>query len=250
MIKAILIDDEDKARTLLSKMLHEVAPEVQILADCGDLPNGIKAIRKHKPDIVFLDIEMPGYSGLEILDFFNDDEINFSIIFVTAYNQYAIRALKMSAVDYLLKPVDPTELEEAIQRFVKREKRNELNYAVLKGNIHHNLAKKIAVPSGNEIRFIEFDEIVYLKADSSYTELFFANGEKLLVSRTLRNFEEVLNAEAGFFRCQKSYIVNIAYISNFVKSDGGYLIMRNDAKIPTSPDKSGELLELIKMIKR
>ncbi len=249
-MKVIIIDDEQKARILLREMLLELEEEIEIVADCHDLPNGIKAIRKLKPDLIFLDIEMPGHSGLEILDFFNDEEINFSIIFVTAYNQYAIRAFKVSAIDYLLKPIASSDLIEAIDRFKKQGKRLRLDYAALKDNLTQSLSNKIAVPTGNEIRFIEFSTILYLKADSSYTEIYFTDNSKLLVSRTLRNFEEVLTSNNGFFRCQKSYMINVNYISNYVKSEGGFIVMKNEARVPISPEKSGELLDLLQMIKR
>jgi two-component system LytT family response regulator len=115
-MKAIIVDDENKARQLLRAMLSDLCPNVEVVADCDDLPNGVKAIKRHSPDLVFLDIEMPGHSGLELLDFFNDDEVNFNIIFTTAYDHYAIQAFKLSAVDYLLKPLSPKDLVEAVER--------------------------------------------------------------------------------------------------------------------------------------
>jgi two-component system LytT family response regulator len=142
MYKAIIIDDEEMARTLLQGMVAEYCNNVETVDLCKDLPTGVKAIRKHKPDIVFLDIEMPGHSGLELLDFFDENEINFSIIFVTAYNRYAIQAFKLSAVDYLLKPIEVDDLKNAMILFERNKNRNKATYSVLKENFKKLFSKK------------------------------------------------------------------------------------------------------------
>ncbi len=249
-IKVIIIDDELMARNLLRSMLTEYCPDVEILADATDLPNGIKAIRRLKPDLVFLDIEMPGHTGLELLEFFNEDEIDFSIVFTTAYNQYAIQAFKLSAVDYLLKPIEPSELENAVERFRKIVARNKHTYHVLKENLNPDNNKKIAVPEGNTIKFLELDNILYFKADSSYTEIHFTDGSKLVISRTLKNIEDTLDNTHGYFRCHKSYLVNTKYITDYVKSDGGYLLMKNTVQVPISTEKVQELIEKVAFVKR
>ncbi len=250
MITAIIIDDEQQARGLLKNMLLDIDPEIKIVAECGDLPNGIKNIRKLKPNVVFLDIEMPGHSGLEILDFFNEEEIDFEIVFVTAYNQYAINAFKVAAMDYLLKPVAVDELARTIARLKRSDKKSTTNFETLKSQFLHTSVNRIAVPTANEIRFIELADIIYLKADSSYTEIHFSSGEKLIVSRTLKNFEEVISVNSGFFRCHKSYIVNVRFIKQIVKSDGGFIELTNGTSIPLSPDKQTDLLDQITMVKR
>lgn len=249
MIKAIIIDDEARARTLLNKMLEEYCPDVEVLADCADLPNGVKAIRKLKPELVFLDIEMPGHSGLELLEFFDEDDVDFSIIFTTAYNQYAIQAFKLSAVDYLLKPISPADLENAVDRFTKR---NNIDKSVL-GNLRESLkpqVQKIAVPEGNAIKFIELDNVLYFKADSSYTEIYFTDGGKIIISRTLKNIEEALNGNPDFLRSHKSYLINMKYVSNYVKSDGGYIVIKDKHEIPITSDKVDELLEYASFVRR
>ncbi len=250
-MKAIIIDDEARARSLLGKMLKEYCPDVEVVADCADLPAGVKAIRKLKPEIVFLDIEMPGYSGLDLLDFFDEQEINFSIIFVTAYNNYAIKAFKLSAVDYLLKPVEPDDLEQAIERLKRRNsKERNGSLSVLKENLKEDGLDKIAVPDAHSIRFLKLDEILYFKADNTYTEIFFADSSKLTISRTLKNIEDTLNGTPDFFRCHKSYIVNLKYLTDYVKSDGGYLVIRGKHQVPLSPDKVQELLSQSAFVKR
>lgn len=249
-IKVIIIDDELLARNLLRGLIKEYCPDVEILADCADLPNGIKAIRRLKPDLVFLDIEMPGHTGLELLEFFNEDEIDFSIVFTTAYNQYAIQAFKLSAVDYLLKPIEPEELENAIERYKKLTVRNKQTYTTLKENLQPQSTKKLAVPEGNTIKFLELENIQFFKADSSYTEIHFTDDTKMVISRTLKNIEETLDEQHGFFRCHKSYLVNMRYVTGYVKSDGGYIVLNDNKELPVSPDKVQELLDKASFVKR
>lgn len=250
MIIAVIIDDEVRARTLLSKMLKEYCSDVEVIADCEDLPNGVKAIRKYKPDLVFLDIEMPGHSGLELLDFFDENEIGFSVIFITAYNNYAIQAFKLSAVDYLLKPVEPEDLENAIERFKRRNVKDKGNILALKENLKDDVLNKIAVPDSNSIKFLNLPDIVFFKADNTYTEIVFTDNTRLVVSRTLKNIEDTLSGNNNFFRCHKSYIINVSHLTDYVKSDGGYLLMKGRHSIPLSTDKVQGLLEQAAFVKR
>lgn len=247
MIKAIIIDDEVQGRKLLNVLIETHCPQITIMEECVDLPNGVKAIRKHKPDLIFLDIEMPGHSGLDILDFFDEKEIDFGIIFTTAYNEYAVKAFKLSAVDYLLKPISGDDLEQAVDRFEKRflnqKKENSAASVDKKDN-------KIAIPVGQSIKFIDLDDVIYLKAENTYTEIHLQNNSKLLVSRTLKNFEEVLEGNSNFFRCHKSYIINRQYVLDYVKSDGGYLVLKPKTQIPISADKVDEFLQVTTMVKR
>ena len=249
MIRAIIIDDEARARTLLGTMLKEYCADIEVVAVVEDLPNGVKAIRKHKPDLVFLDIEMPGHSGLDLLDFFDENEIGFSIIFVTAYNNYAIQAFKLSAVDYLLKPVEPSDLEHAMERFRRRASKDKNNLATLRENLKEDGLNKIAVPDSNTIKFLKLDDILYFKADNTYTEIYFSD-KKLTISRTLKNIEDTLNNNSQFFRCHKSYIVNMKYVTDYVKSDGACLIINGKHSVPLSPDRVQELLGMAAFVKR
>ncbi len=248
-MKAIIIEDEKRAQIYLQGVLEQVAPEINVVAVCDDLPSGVIAIRKHKPDLVFLDIEMPKYNGLEIVNFFGENEIEFSIIFTTAYNQYAIQAFKTSALDYLLKPIDPDELKETINRYKQKNRIQQYEQLV---SLNESLTKetKIAIPDGNNLQLIPSEEIMYLKADSNYTQIFLENGKKHITSRILKNFEETLKDYKQFFRCHKSYIVNTKFIECFSKSDGGTLILKNKQEIPVSPEKSEELLSFFTKIER
>ncbi len=249
-IKAIIVDDEDRARNLLAGMLKEFCPEIEVVDDCPDIPHAIKSINKFKPDIVFTDIEMPGHSGLEILDFFNEDEIDFSLIFTTAYNQYAIQAMKMSAIDYLLKPIEPEELEKSIELFKKRNKQEQKEYKQIIDNFKSNKNNKLAVPTRNGFKFIDPADIIMIKADNSYTEITLKNAEQVIASRILRNFEEALSGHPQFFRTHKSYLINTSYITEYIKSDGGYILLNNEYQASISPDKVNEFMEKVISVKR
>lgn len=243
MYKAIIIDDEEMARTLLQGMVAEYCKNVETVDLCKDLPTGVKAIRKHKPDIVFLDIEMPGHSGLELLDFFDENEITFSIIFVTAYNRYAIQAFKLSAVDYLLKPIEVEDLKNAVLLFEKNK--NTESYSVLKENLKKSTTKKIALNSLNSIAFVETSDILFFQGDGAYTKVYLKDNKIITLSKGLKNFETILAEHPDFYRCHKSYLVNILHISDYVKSDGGYLIIDKIHEISVSTDKIDALLKKI-----
>ncbi len=241
MYKAIIIDDEEMARALLQGMLEVYAPNVTVIDSCKDLPSGVKSIYKHKPDIIFLDIEMPGHSGLEILDFFDEKEIDFSIIFVTAYNNFAIQAFKLSAVDYLLKPIESQDLIDAIALFEKHKEKK--NYQILKNNLS-NHPKKIALHNVSSITFVELDDILFFQADGSYTKVFLKDNKMILTSKSLKTFENMVIDYTNFYRCHKSYIVNLNYVNELYKSDGGYLKI-NEHQISISPDKISTVIQKI-----
>ncbi len=248
-MRAIIIDDEKRARMNLSMLLEEYCPQVEVVNDCENLPEGVKAIRRLQPDLVLLDIEMPGHSGLELLDFFDENEVDFSIVFTTAYNEFAIQAFKLSAIDYLLKPINPDELVTAVQRVEKQKQKNE-NYKLLKSNLQNETFDKIAVPSGNLVLFLALNDIMYIKGEGAYSDLFLQDKTKHTVSRNLKNFEEIICSNPKFLRVHKSYIVNMDYVKAYNKSDGGSLDLFNTMQIPVSPDKASTVLEKIQLIKR
>jgi|AntRauMFilla1563_2_1112583.scaffolds.fasta_scaffold00484_12 two-component system LytT family response regulator len=248
-MKAIIIDDEKRARVTLKLLLEEYCPQIEIVAACENLPEGVKAIRKHNPDLVLLDIEMPIHSGLELLDFFDENDVNFSIIFTTAYNEYAIQAFKFSAIDYLLKPINPEQLTEAITRLEKQKQKAE-NFIALKENMQQENLTKIAVPSGNSLIFLDVSKILYIKGEGAYSEIFCTNDMNHLVSRNLKNFEDILCNNSNFLRVHKSYIVNLNFVVAYNKSDGGNLELENKKQVPISTDKTAFILDKIQIIKR
>lgn len=245
VMRAIIVDDEPRARQLLRAMLEDLCPEVEVVADCDDLPNGVKAIKRHNPQVVFLDIEMPGHSGLELLDFFYDDEVRFDIIFTTAYDHYAVQAFKLSAVDYLLKPISPEELTKAVNKVRSGKERDLSKLNSLRSHIGLDTRGKLAVSRVSGTRFIAHEDILYLKGERAYTTIYLRDGSNLMASRNLRHFEGLLEDDKRFFRCHRSYIVNLTCIVEHVKSDGGHLRLQGGIRISLSPDKVGELMKRV-----
>lgn len=239
MYTAVIIDDEEMARALLQGMVAEYCPEVEILETCSSLSSGVKAIRLYRPDIVFLDIEMPGHSGLELLDFFEVDEVDFSIIFVTAYNRYAIQAFKLSAIDYLLKPIEEHDLVKSIELYKRQQGKKD--YKILQTNLH-SYKKKIALHSVSSIQFVELDNLLFFQADGAYTKVFLKDGRQITASKSLKHFQNILVDQNDFLRCHKSFIVNLKHVTEYVKSDGGSLRVYQH-EIGISPDKVTQLLE-------
>jgi two-component system, LytTR family, response regulator len=236
-MKCIIIEDESKARQLLQTMLLDIDSSIEILASCEDLPSGVKAIRKYKPEVVFLDIELPGHSGLELLDFLNEDECDFSIVFTTGYSDFALQAFKLSAIDYLLKPIDPDMLEEAVIKAKKIEDRkNNISLQTLKQNLVNPNDKCISINLSNSTRFIRLKEIVMLQAEGSYCKIFLANGENILSSKNLKYYEERIGAISNFFRSHKSYVVNLNFVKSFSKSEAT-LLLENKIEAMVSTEK-------------
>lgn len=242
----IIIDDEARARLLLEALIIDYCPQLKVMALCEDLAAGVKAIHKFKPELVFLDIEMPGHSGLDILDFFEPEHVNFKIIFTTAYSEYALQAFKFSAIDYLLKPLQHESLIGAVDRFVQAEQKyTQLQLKALQQNLNNRdqwMQKKLVLATSEGHHFIQPDDIVAIKGESSYSRFYLADGSTLLVSKNLKQFEDILEHLPAFFRCHKSYIVNLQHVKRFIKSDGGQLLLTAQFTALVSPDKSEEIL--------
>lgn len=244
-MKAIIIDDEQRARRVLAASLKETDINIEVVAEAGDVPSGVLAINKHKPDVVFLDIEMPNYSGFELLGFFN--EIDFEIIFVTAYNQYAVQAFEVSAVDYLLKPVRIDLLEKAISKLRKVDQTETMNNRIgtLKENLENKQIEKLAVPVSDGLIFIKINEISYIEADGSYVNLHLKNGEKLLVSKNLKYFENALESTNCFYRVHRSYLVNLKNIYKYNRHEN-LVVLENGVKIKVAREGKTKLEKVIK----
>ncbi|WP_225035725.1 LytR/AlgR family response regulator transcription factor [Winogradskyella sp. SM1960] len=246
-MKAIIIDDEKRARHLLSKLITEHCASISSIDEAQDLVSGVDLIKSSKPDIVFLDIEMPNQSGLDILEYF-PNQINFKIIFVTAYNQYAIEAFKRSAVDYLLKPVDTTELKAAVEKAKQAIEAHNLNDQLnkLRDSLKQLSIDKIALEIPKGIMFASHNDIVYFEADSMYTNVQLIDGKQKTICKPLKHFVEQLENNAMFFKCHRSYLINLKYVDELVKDDGDYLLMTNKKRIPISKSKRDQFLEVIK----
>ncbi len=246
-MKAIIIDDEKRARHLLSNLLTEHCASITSIEEAQDLASGVDLIKTSKPDVVFLDIEMPNQSGLDILEYF-PNQIDFKIIFVTAYNQYAIEAFKLSAVDYLLKPVDTTELKEAVIKAEEAIRANNLNDQLnkLRDSLKQLSIDKIALEIPKGIMFASHNDIVYFEADGMYTNVQLIDGKQKTICKPLKHFVEQLERNAMFFKCHRSYLINLKYVDELVKDDGDYLLMNNQKRIPISKSKRDQFLEVIK----
>lgn len=245
MLTAIIIDDELKGRIALKQKLHDYCPEVQVTGEAADGLEGLQVIEKLQPQIVFLDIEMPRLDGFEMLHRLPNK--NFHLIFTTAYDQYAIKAIKYAAFDYLLKPVDIEELKNAVQKIHQEAQLHNTSrkLEVLEQNLQaKNLLNKLAVPTLEGLLFFNINDIIHLEAQSNYTAIYFINHPKLIASRTLKEFEELLPADI-FFRPHHSHIINLHFLKRYIKGDGGQIEMQNGNFVDVARRKKEEFLQRI-----
>ncbi len=246
MYKTIIVDDEKGCRDSLENLLQEF-PEINIVAIVDSITLAQEAIINLQPQLVFLDIEMPGGTGFELLE--KISPINFDIIFTTAYDQYAIKAIKYSALDYLLKPIDPNELGEAITRFTsKKHDQNLINdkFKTLLNNISGETThQKIAIPDGEGLNFIKISEIIRFQSDGSYTYMHtIGNKKPTLISKPIGDYQEMLTNEP-FARIHRSHLINLQHVAKYVKGEGGYAIMSDDSKVEVSRRKKAEFIEVL-----
>jgi two-component system LytT family response regulator len=244
MLKAILIDDEMHCLKTLGMLLKEYCTNVQVMEICNNAEAGLKAIELHKPDLVFLDIEMPQMNGFEMLQ--RLPPINFAIVFTTGYDQYAIKAFHFSALDYLLKPIEAKELIDAVKKV------EELHYLPMPEQFEMLLKKiggvnsgfnKIAVPTAEGFELIPATEVVYFEADSNYTHIFLKNKNKIIACRTLKKIEEQIQDYNCFVRVHNSYMVNLNEVVRYVRGEGGYLVMSDNSSVNVSRNRKDALLK-------
>jgi len=245
MITAIIIDDEAKGRLALRQKLQSYCPEVKILEEAVDGMEAIPLIEKHQPQLIFLDIEMPRMNGFEMLNAINKKD--FHIIFTTAYDQYAIKAIKYAAFDYLLKPVDIEELKNCIAKInTTKNDQTKNQIELLQQNIRNpkRQLNKLAIPTLEGLLFFDINDIIHLEANSNYTIIHLSNKTKITASKTLKEFEELL-PENIFFRTHHSYLINLNYIKKYIKGDGGQIELQNGTFIDVSRRKKDEFLKAI-----
>jgi two-component system LytT family response regulator len=248
-MKVVIIDDEPKARKLLEVLIRENCPKVTTIFTAEDLLSGVEVIKQEQPQVVFLDIEMPEHSGLEIFDFIEEDQRNFEIIFTTAYSEYAIQAFQLSAIDYLLKPIRPEKIKEAVDKAIVNIGKSQINIKLeeLRQSLTASNFNKIALPVADGIRFVTFKEIVMFEADGMYTKVY-TTTQEILISKPLKHFVALLQKVPTFYKPHRSYFINLTYIKQYVKSDGGYILMDNDKSVSISKEKKDEFLELVSAI--
>ena len=241
MLKAILIDDEPDCVRLLAHELAAHCPQVQVVGQATRSEDGLRLIQVLQPDVVFLDIEMPRMNGFQLLEKLGP--ISFSLIFVTAYNEFAVKAFRFSALDYLLKPIDTQDLQEAIRKAELQHRIDDRQIASLRSQLHtQQLSDKIAVPYQQGIIFLPVGDIIYCESDSNYTKVIATQNRHYLLTRTLRDVQEVLE-ERNFLRVHRQYVVNLDHIKLFMKGEGTYLVMTNDVSIPVARNQKENLVQ-------
>ena len=242
MIKAVIIDDEKNGRNTLKNFISKYITNVKVVGEGENVQTGIQVINELNPDLVFLDIQMPDGTGFDLLERIKD--INFSVIFVTAYDQYAVKAFKYSAVDYILKPVDPDMLIEAIAKIEDTNRLSEIEKKIELLLENKNKINKIALPSSNGVIMVPIENIIRCESDSNYTNFHLVDKKKHIVSRTLKEYDELLSDE-GFFRTHKSHLINLKYVNQYVKGEGGYVVMEGGSEVEVSRRKKEDFLKAL-----
>ncbi|MCB0805177.1 MAG: response regulator transcription factor [Bacteroidales bacterium] len=246
MLKAVIVEDEKRSRETLSGLLKLYCKDVNLVAEADGMNSGREAILKHDPDLVFLDIQMPDGSGFKLLE--SLENIRFDVIFTTAYDQFAIKAIKFSALDYLMKPIFPEDLVAAVEKAKKKRdtQGTKQGIDVLLQHVKKPESEnpKIVLSTSEKIHVVNIKDIIRCESDNYYTLFLFTDGTKLLISKTLKENEELLS-EHNFIRPHKSHLINALYIKSFLKQDGGYIMMTDGSKVPVSRRKKEKIIEII-----
>ena len=243
MISAIIVDDEPYSCEALATLLERYCPEIKLLDICYSAADALKSIQEQRPQILFLDIEMPYMNGFEMLE--KLPELNFKLIFTTSYDQYAIKAIRFSALDYLLKPVDKDELQKAVQKAITASDDplpQQLEILLHKLNHPKVVVNKIAIPTIEGLQMVPVESIIRCEADRNYTNLFLKNKGKITASRNLKDLEEMLE-DYSFVRVHHSYLVNLNEVEKYIKGEGGYLIMSDKTAVDVSRSRKEILLK-------
>jgi two-component system LytT family response regulator len=244
-LKAILVDDELNSLQNLQFKIQEYCPSIKVVAQSQNPEEAIRLIHQYKPDVIFLDIEMPRMSGFKMLEQFT--EVDFEVIFITAYNHYAINAIRISAFDYLVKPVAIEDLQQTVDRlgnFSLKKTRERAN--LLKNNLANPKSQEdhIAIPTNDGLEFIQIKQIIRIESSSNYSKLILQTGQQMVVTRQLKDFEELLQ-DYRFYRVHHSHLINLNYIARYIRGDGGQITMRNGDIIDVSRRKKEVFLKLI-----
>lgn len=249
MIRTIIIDDEKNALDVLKMQLEQYCEGIELIQTCQSGQEGIEAIRNNQPDLVFLDIEMPHVNGFDVL--LATRQFNYKVIFTTAYDQFAIKAFKFSAVDYLLKPIDIQELQDAVERLKKNagdhSLQEKLELLMQHMNSGQNSSKKIALPTGNELQLVDNHDIIRVESDGNYSHIFLAGGKRITLCKTLKDVEESIKG-MPFFRIHQSHLINMDHIDKATKGEGAYIVMKDGTLIAISRNKKEEFFDLIRRL--
>jgi len=248
MLRTIIVDDEAHMRQTLEKMVKQFCPNIKLVAMADSVESGVETIRKYYPDLVLLDIKMGDGTGFDLLR--QLEPVDFKVIFITAYDQYAIKAFKFSAIDYILKPVDPDELSEAVckaENLVQKDFNTQLDTLTENMQSEDKANNKIILKTIDNIHLVKVKDINYCESEGSYTTIYLLNGKKIVVSKTLKDYDDILK-EDGFFRVHKSFLINMRLISRFEKGEGGYVVLENESKVPVASRKREQLLEMFERL--
>lgn len=247
-LTVIIVDDEIRSQRLIEAYLEKFCPEVEVLAKAENVAEAVLLIRSLQPDLVFLDIEMPGENGFGLLNYFTT--LSFKIIFITAYQEFALKAFKVSAIDYLLKPLQAAPLIKAIEKAKSQLHKDDYQkqIEILKSNLldQQNI-QKLALPVANGYRYVQINDISYLEADGSYTHIHLANGQSILITKKLGELEALIQ-HSDLFKTHRSYLINLRYVKQYVRSEGGYILMQNDTHLPIARARKDAFLEKMKAI--
>lgn len=247
-MQAVIIDDEQHCRDVLQILLTRHCPEITISAICNGPEEGLQAIERHRPQLVFLDVEMPGMNGFEMLE--NCPRRSFAVIFTTAYDRYAIKAIRHSALDFLLKPVDKEELVQAVHKALSQNTNTASKVDALLQFLQQHIQpnERIALPAVDGLRMMPVKDILYCESEGGYTRVFLQSlGKPVLICRTLKEVEEVLK-DKGFFRVHNSFLINLAFMYKYIKGDGGEIIMTDGKNIPVSRNRKQDFLMRIEKL--
>lgn len=251
MITAVLIDDDENLRIGMKALLERFAPNLNIIGEADSVVSGYEILDAIKPQVVFLDIQLNDGTGFDILEKLKEKngEVKTNIVFITAHEQYAIKAFRFSALDFLLKPVDPDDLQKVIEKIhAEIEKNNSFSHIdLLLENIRKKVDnfKRIALSNSDGIHLFEINDIIRCESEDNYTKFFIKNSKPVLISKTLKEYEELLS-EHGFERIHQSHLINLNYLKSYIKKDGGYVVMLDDSHLPISQRKKERLQELLK----
>lgn len=236
MRKAIIIDDENRTRDLIAKMINSFGLDIEAIAAGENVQSGIQAIETHQPDLVFLDIQMPDGTGFDVLRAIPNKK--FDVIFITAHEEFAIKAIKFSALDYILKPVDAEELKRAVEKALlsMEHRKEDAQFDALQNNIQPQQKRRLVLKTQESVHVVDLDQIIRCEADRNYTSFFLTENRKILVSKTLKEYETLLTGY-NFLRVQQSHLINLDYVDRYDKGNGGSVVMKDGSEVPLSPAK-------------
>jgi two-component system, LytTR family, response regulator len=243
MLRVVIVEDEIHSREALKSLLQEFCNDIDVVGLAGDVNAAVSIIHKTTPDLVFLDVELQTGTGFDVLDQVGD--IPFDVVFTTAFEQYAVKAIKLSSLDYLLKPIDIEELQRAVEKasLKKDDETRKRKLEILMSNLEPSTGvKRICLATGDSMEFINIADIMYCEASGAYTKFHLNGGTSILVSKNLKEYETILT-DHNFMRVHNSFLINLAEVKKFIKSEGGYILMKNDSQISISQKKRDEFFE-------